>query len=79
MQSGACISSNKSILPCLVVWYVVSCLSFFEIVEIQQWIANRVRNDLECGPAAGASSVVSAVKDRQVSELVSANSKCIVT
>ena len=68
-----------SILPTLTVWYVVSCLIFFEIVDIQQLKANRVRNGLECGPAAGASSMVSAVKDRQVSELVSTNSKCIVT
>ena len=52
---------------------------FFEIVDIQQWKANRVRNGLELGPAAGASSTVSAVKDHQVSELVSTNSKCIVT
>ena len=52
---------------------------FFEIVNIQQLKASRVRNGLECGPAAGASSMVSAVKDRQVSELVSTNSKCIVT
>ena len=79
MQSGACISSNKSILPSLAVWYVVSCLNFFEIVDIQQWKANRVPNGLELGPAAGASSMVSAVKDHQVSELVSANSKLIVT
>ena len=79
MQSGACISSNKSILPSLAVWYVVSCLNFFKIVDIQQWKANRVRNGLKLGPAAGASSMVSAVKDYQVSELVSANSKLIVT
>ena len=79
MQSGACISSNKSILPTLAVWYVVSCLIFSEIVDIQQLIVNRVRNGLECGPAAGASSMVSVVKDHQVSELVSANNKCIVT
>ena len=52
---------------------------FFEIVDIQQLKASRVRNCLECGPAAGASSMVSAVKDCQVSELVSTNSKCIVT
>ena len=79
MQSGACISSKKSILPTLAVWYVVSCLNFFEIVDIQQLKASRVRNGLECGPAAGSSSMVSVVKDRQVSELISANSKCIVT
>ena len=79
MQSGACISSNKSILPSLAVWYVVSCLNFFEIVDIQQWKANRVRNGLECSLAAGASSTVSAMKDRCVSELVSVNSKFIVT
>ena len=42
---------------------------FFEIVETRQLRANRVQNGLECGPAAGASSLVSAVKDRQVSEL----------
>ena len=35
MQSGACIASKKSILPTLAVWYVVSCLNFFEIVEVQ--------------------------------------------
>ena len=35
LQSGACISSKKSILPTLAVWYVVSCLNFFEIVEVQ--------------------------------------------
>ena len=60
---------------------VVCCLlpHFFEIIDIQQLKASRVRNGLECGPAAGASSMVSAVKDRQVSELVSTNSKCIVT
>ena len=61
---------------------VVSCLSLFEIIEIieiQQLKANRVRNGLECSPAAGASSRLSAVKDRCVSELVSANSKFIVT
>ena len=52
---------------------------FFKIVEIQQWKAKRARNGLECSLAAEASSMVSAVKDRQVSELVSANSKCIVT
>ena len=58
---------------------VVSCLSLFEIIKIQQLKANRVRNGLECSPAAGASSRLSAVKDRCVSELVSANSKFIVT
>ena len=52
---------------------------FFKIVEIQQWKAKRARNGLECSPAAEASSMISAVKDCQVSELVSANSKCIVT
>ena len=52
---------------------------FFEIVDIQQLKASRVRNCLECGPAAGASSMVSALKDRQVSELVSTIIKCIVT
>ena len=52
---------------------------FFKIVEIQQLKANRVRNGLECGPATGASSTVSAVKDHRASELVYANSKCIVT
>ena len=58
---------------------VVSCLSLFEIIEIQQLKANRVRNGLECSPAAGASSTLSAVKDRCVSELVSTNRKFIVT
>ena len=79
MQSGACISSNKSILPSLAVWYVVSCLIFSEIVDIQQWKARCAQIGLEYDPAAGASSMVSAVKDHQVSELVSANSKLIVT
>ena len=76
VQYGACISSNKSILPPP---DVVSCLSLFEIIEIQQLKANRVRNGLEYSPAAGASSRLSAVKDPCVSELVSANSKFIVT
>ena len=58
---------------------VFSCLSLFEIIEIQQLKAYRVRNGLECSPAAGASSTLSAVKDRCVSELVSANRKFIVT
>ena len=79
MQSGACISSKKSILPCLAVWFVVSCLNFFEIVDIQQWKARFAQIGLEHKPAAGASLYVSPVKDHQVSELVSANSKCIVT
>ena len=52
---------------------------FFKIVDIQQLKANRVQNGLEFGPATGASSMVSAAKDHQVSELVSANSKLIVT
>ena len=78
MQSGACISSKKSILPTLAVWYVVSYLNFFKIVEVQQWIANRVRNGLGRGPAAGASSVVSTVKDLRFSESVFANNKCII-
>ena len=76
MQSGACIFSNKSILSSLAVRYVVS---YTLIVNIQQWKANRVQNGLELGPAAGASSMVSAVKDHQISKLVSANSKLIVT
>ena len=79
MQSGACIFSNKSILPSLAVWYVISCLIFSEIVDIQQRNARCAQIGLEHDPAAGASSMVSAVKDHQVSELVSTNSKCIVT
>ena len=58
---------------------VISCLSLFEIIKIQQLKANHVRNGLECSTATGASSMVSALKDRCVSELVSANSKFIVT
>ena len=52
---------------------------FFEIVDIQQFKARCAQIGLEYDPAAGASSAVSPVKDHQVSELVSTNSKCIVT
>ena len=79
MQYDACISSNKSILPTLAVWYVISCLNFSETVDIQQWNARCTQIGLEYDPAAGASSMMSAVKNHQVSELVSANSKLIVT
>ena len=76
---GACITAYMSILPSLKVWSVGSCLIFFEIVEIQQWKGKHIRNGLKCSSATGVSSMVSAVKDRQVSRFVSANSKFIVT
>ena len=51
----------------------------FEIVDIRPLKASCLRNGLECGLAGGASLMVSGVKDRRVSKLVSTNSKCIVT
>ena len=56
------------------VWYVVSCLIFFEIVEVQQLKAKYVRYGLECFPSARVTSFVSVVKDQRVSELTSASS-----
>ena len=52
---------------------------FFEIVDIRPLKASCLRNGLECGLAGGASLMVSGVKDRRVSKLVSTNSECIVT
>ena len=58
---------------------VVSCLSLFEIIVILQLKVNCVRNSLDCSPTAGASSTVSAMKDRCISQLLFADSKFIVT
>ena len=51
---------------------VVCCLPprFLQNCQNPVFKANCVQNGLECCPTAGASSMASAVKDRQVSELV---------